>query len=467
MHLTWEESGTIYYSQVDFDGLEYYYVVDKESVSDGAGYSNHKYPSITIDGSRRPNILWQAYSGVATEMEIILHARRSGSYPNEWSYASFHGNDDYHEPSITGFPGLGSGNNELRGVWYRSTDMLWVAQYDGSTWSDFYQWLNGYEPNISSNKGAAGDAKMVYRQYTSPPFLLKTTSQNLNSTESLSKKSTPLSQSFDRHRRGVLEIGNSEVAYEFGELQVNGNPVDLFSYPDTLLAGVDGQWEEMFRTNSFIVSNRADVTYANSFEVLNRPGLQNVLSSSAGVQFQLELIDARTGELLATPDKISLAEEIPADFNQLRNMVFQTGEEKEVYLRVNLSLPPGLESHQSIVRVFYLGSPKRMEKQTEQTPVVVNLTPREFQLAQNYPNPFNPTTTIAFNLPAESNILLEIFDLTGKKIRTLTNAYYQAGRHQVLWNGTDDRGRQVASGLYVYRIQAEDFVQSRKMLMMK
>ncbi len=91
----------------------------------------------------------------------------------------------------------------------------------------------------------------------------------------------------------------------------------------------------------------------------------------------------------------------------------------------------------------------------------------EFRLNQAFPNPFNPSTTISFDLPEEVSVRIDIFDVSGRRIRTLLNEPKSAGTHQVVWNGQDDHGNSVASGLYVYRIQAGDFVQSKKMLFMK
>lgn len=98
----------------------------------------------------------------------------------------------------------------------------------------------------------------------------------------------------------------------------------------------------------------------------------------------------------------------------------------------------------------------------------VPLTPAEFALLQNYPNPFNPETSIRYNLPAASPVKLEIFDVLGRKVRTLVNGEQKAaGYHSILWNGRDDSGRQVASGVYIYRIVSNKQSLSRKMILMK
>ena len=93
--------------------------------------------------------------------------------------------------------------------------------------------------------------------------------------------------------------------------------------------------------------------------------------------------------------------------------------------------------------------------------------PDKFALFQNYPNPFNPRTTITFKLPDPSDVHLVIYDLTVRLIKTLTSSWYPAGSHQIQWDGRDDRGNSVASGIYVYRIQAGNYVQSNKMMLLK
>ncbi len=90
-----------------------------------------------------------------------------------------------------------------------------------------------------------------------------------------------------------------------------------------------------------------------------------------------------------------------------------------------------------------------------------------FHLFQNYPNPFNPSTTIAFDLPASNLVRLDIYDLNGRKIKTLLNQQQQAGLHQVVWDGSDEHGVPVASGVYIYRLNAGSVTASQKMILLK
>ncbi|MGA7305155.1 MAG: T9SS type A sorting domain-containing protein, partial [Rhodothermales bacterium] len=94
-------------------------------------------------------------------------------------------------------------------------------------------------------------------------------------------------------------------------------------------------------------------------------------------------------------------------------------------------------------------------------------TPASFALEQNYPNPFNPTTSIAFSLPAETFVDLAVYNTMGQRVATLVSSTLPAGRHTVQWSATDDLGRQLSSGLYIYRIAAGEFVQTQKMLLLE
>ena len=93
--------------------------------------------------------------------------------------------------------------------------------------------------------------------------------------------------------------------------------------------------------------------------------------------------------------------------------------------------------------------------------------PLTFSLSQNYPNPFNPSTAIDYSLPTASIVELAVFNQLGQRVAALADGLQTAGDHRVYWNGRDDDGNPVASGVYLYRLTAGDFTQSRKMLLLK
>ena len=89
------------------------------------------------------------------------------------------------------------------------------------------------------------------------------------------------------------------------------------------------------------------------------------------------------------------------------------------------------------------------------------------ELLGNYPNPFNPETTIRFNVSEPGSILIEIYNVRGQRIRTLLNKHIDAGEHSIIWNGQDENGREVGSGIYLYIMRMEDFSQTQRMILMK
>ena len=97
---------------------------------------------------------------------------------------------------------------------------------------------------------------------------------------------------------------------------------------------------------------------------------------------------------------------------------------------------------------------------------VVNM-PDEFKLSQNYPNPFNPETNIRFQLPEASKVTLKIYNILGQEIKTVVSKNLDAGYHTVKWDGTNDFGLKVASGVYIYQVKAGSFIASKKMVFLK
>jgi len=93
--------------------------------------------------------------------------------------------------------------------------------------------------------------------------------------------------------------------------------------------------------------------------------------------------------------------------------------------------------------------------------------PREFALEQNYPNPFNPTTTLRYSLKDNVSVSLKIYNTLGQLVRTLVDENQTAGFKEVVWDGNNDFGQKVASGMYIYRINAGDFVQAKRMTLLK
>ena len=114
---------------------------------------------------------------------------------------------------------------------------------------------------------------------------------------------------------------------------------------------------------------------------------------------------------------------------------------------------------------------KNPSRRWDSTRVVLSVTgvgerdsekPGAFQLEQNYPNPFNPATTIEYVIPVSGTVTLKIFDGSGREVGTIVNGWQHSGRHRVVWSGAG-----LATGLYFYRLSAENYSETKKLLLMK
>ena len=95
------------------------------------------------------------------------------------------------------------------------------------------------------------------------------------------------------------------------------------------------------------------------------------------------------------------------------------------------------------------------------------IIPAEYSLGNNYPNPFNPITQITYGLPKDSNVRIAVYDINGRVVNLLVDSAQPAGQRSVIWNGKNDAGMIVAAGLYFYKMQAGNFHQTNKMILLK
>jgi flagellar hook assembly protein FlgD len=96
--------------------------------------------------------------------------------------------------------------------------------------------------------------------------------------------------------------------------------------------------------------------------------------------------------------------------------------------------------------------------------------PVQFSLRQNYPNPFNPSTSIQYTVDGRQTsapISLRVYNIRGQLVRILVDGEIEPGNHQVVWDGRDDKGKEVSSGIYFYRLAAGEHVATKKMLLLK
>jgi hypothetical protein len=177
-----------------------------------------------------------------------------------------------------------------------------------------------------------------------------------------------------------------------------------------------------------------------------------------------EYIKAVTGAY-GTPIEMTVPPELVVKHLLLAlDLVKARGYEKEL-ARTMAFVQKGLEDHgiapASAVLAF-AGDGSIEEELGIETAGGAEPLPTEYRLEQNYPNPFNPSTAIRFDLPADGNVTLKVYNTIGQEVATLIEGYTAAGRHEVRWDA-----RSLPSGVYIYRLAAGRAVETRKMTLMK
>ncbi|MGE5458615.1 MAG: T9SS type A sorting domain-containing protein, partial [Methanococcaceae archaeon] len=104
---------------------------------------------------------------------------------------------------------------------------------------------------------------------------------------------------------------------------------------------------------------------------------------------------------------------------------------------------------------------------TSVKPPAENKTPTEFGLGQNYPNPFNPSTRISYNITKPGTVKLNVFDVMGRHVKTLVDTNQQSGNYSVIWNGVNDLGQKISSGIYFYSLSSNEMTETKKMILLK
>ena len=153
---------------------------------------------------------------------------------------------------------------------------------------------------------------------------------------------------------------------------------------------------------------------------------------------------------------------LPISSREFINNVFEQTPGNGVTVRFSVSATDGIDTVKisGDDRVLYVNRYEFLSTETKGMPT-------EFALHENYPNPFNPSTTLRFDLPELRDVNVIIYNMLGQKVKTFNMQNISAGHHSIKWNATNDLGDPVSAGVYLYQLQTKDFVNTRKMILLK
>jgi hypothetical protein len=461
IHISWEDNHRIFYSS--YDG-EYFTPAEEISQPIWEGANTNQNPSNTFDAIGKVDIVWQHNDGFPTFQHIRGEPGGGNWEPiREVGCGSCHGAS---LPSIGAYSGSASG--ELVST-IRVGSYVNFLDFDGEEWdlSDDYfpgtnPCLNGYGTELNAvwtfhNEGLP---YLIKNQVFSPQLEL---TKGLNWVEkNYRKEMFYLSELPGLNLEGKVELSFGDILIQ----QTSGTQNWRFGrLKDTL------NFKNFLQTTSLTITNNMQsliIPYQvriKDFKLSVNPPALPLL--------RLRLMNSITGNQLAMLKNIDLNTLIGPNFQLQDTLIVELTQfrNKEVVLQMQ-TITHLVSSNQKPIQVdikeFHHASlPENLVlKNTSQTELQV-LLPDKFNVSQNYPNPFNPATTVEFQLPRNSFVNLKIYDIQGRLVKTLLKEELEAGIHQAVWDGRDELGNAAASGVYLYHLQAGNFVQTRKMLLVR
>jgi hypothetical protein len=181
--------------------------------------------------------------------------------------------------------------------------------------------------------------------------------------------------------------------------------------------------------------------------VIVEDGIQLSWSMSNDEDFELFMLEKSTDEAFTEPEVFEMVDTTYLDPDYILN-------ESNYYRLAAVDYAGNMSEYSSVVDIAVLA-------------IDLNLIPDVYALHQNYPNPFNPVTTLRYDLPEDAMVSITIYDVMGRRVKSLVNTIQTAGYRSVRWDATNSFGEPVSAGMYIYMIQAGEFRQNKKMVLLK
>jgi len=238
--------------------------------------------------------------------------------------------------------------------------------------------------------------------------------------------------------------GYSDHKNLFGIHNKSSNSFDSIDCPEP--PAID-KYVSLYSKSQLIDSPYQKLT--KDFRSISGDSLQiwNLVLESSIINFKGQLKVDVTGQLFE--NELWILDIQTMDFEQLSI-------ESQHIININKTIPQGMYDYKLVY-----GPPEDVKRYFD------TVLPTKYTLRNNYPNPFNPVTIIPFDIPITSNVNISIYDVGGRKVKEITDRKWQAGNHELQWNGRNANGDMVGTGIYFIRMQSDNFIQYGKMILLK
>jgi len=467
-HLAWEDSISSTNSKIYYERLYPYYdnITGKTNilfdnfteVSYKSGYSGNYSPSITGVNGDDIKLVWigsrenVAYGPGSQSLytKKVLFKFKMNSY--SWSNLYVYG-DNVENVNING-----AADTKYSFAWSQSTGSSFVNKYVSSNDNEIPATiitLSTTGRDIQVNNGATlNDMFANSFQSQSVPYSFSL-SENLSGGLS---KQTGLS--IYKGREGVVVKDTAQFYFAVGDINLNGENIDFVDVDDTVDINNLQTLNNYLISQPFAVNDNSTLTYGVQYGITDSASSVVALSDGSTINFKVELVDNQTGEVIGLFDNVTYSQDNVFQYNNIGYQVDMTGIGNRT-VRLKLLVNTDADCEYSLSKRYadedMLGKSQRKKVKYQGSNAVT-----DYALEQNYPNPFNPSTKIKYQILRNGFVTLKVYDILGKEVATLVNKQQQSGRYEVNFNAEN-----LASGVYLYRIKVNDYVNVKKMLLIK
>ena len=419
-------------------------------ISCNNGFSQNYSPSI-ISAGQTARVCWVGYRLVTQEGEYEVDAvpqykvlfKDPFNTSRYWQFGN-----DVSAPSFNKSP------NFYAFGWREAPNQNKFADNTLST----VRILNtsGNDLQISNGTDKTNMYAMTFNHNDGLPYYFLR-SDNLGSFYSPAKITT---SSFSSGREGIVAVDNAEFYFALGDINIDGQTVDFEEISDTVSISDIVSLNQNLISKPINISDNSSFVYSVQYGINDSLSVAQSLVDQRAVNFKVMLIDNTTGETIGIYDDVTYNSSNLYQYNSISYQVNTAGIGNRT-IRLKLVLNNNFDAAYSLSKIYSNESvlAKANHKQIEFDGGGVV---KEYALVQNFPNPFNPSTTIRYQIPQDGIVTLKIYDVLGSEVATLVNEEKVAGKYEVNFNASS-----LASGVYLYKIQAGSFNSSKKMLLIK
>lgn len=433
------------------------------TISERSGYPLNFSPSISV-ANNFPVVSWTV--GVNTG-GIISYRRAVTSRGTLWGTYQIAGTD------------VNFVNNNSAASASEKTVIVWCEGTEGSS-NPINKWMKRTSstystPALLSNSGIQSQvcsgtdyqymSAMVFRNTSVPYYFLKSTTDfSVNDEEeedgSGFSKITDTDTIVTFGRCGFAGINGIEFVFNIGDILVGDSIIKFIEVPDTLYYSSCNELNEQTRTENFTLNNGTEFYFTNIYYTVQKSNPDSALTETDAVNFKAELVNASTNQVAGTFDNITYNKNNLEKYASIDYQVDCSGiTPGEYYLRLVTNVTG--DAGYSLGNIINDNTTLEKKKYVRAN-FTGNTIPGTYSLEQNYPNPFNPTTTIRYQIPKDGMVTLKVYDILGAEVATIVNEEKIAGKYEVDFDACG-----FASGVYLYKLQADEFISVKKMVLLK